>query len=768
MKMPLEGLRVIEVDANIATAYAGCLLRDSGAEVIKVEPEGGDVSRQSPGHRTWNRGKKSIVLAADHPRYADLLATADVILAGAGGSRLEGYQRRDDQIVALAPAYAEVYPYSNLPEDEELVAAVSGVLGAISAYREGPAFPVLQTASLAVAVTLAGAVGTAVLVRQRTGRGQEVKVPWTTVGAYIGVGFLMSLSDRIRRRPPPMEAQTLGNSTLWRVYRASDGWVAIANANPVFFKRLADCLETDLTSDPRFASAPIISPENQLALAEVISDVFAKRSQAEWVRRFAEFDVPGSAVYNRDQFLESDLVIENGMIETVEDPEVGQVKQVAMPLLFEGADTPGPAPAPVLNANADEILAALEGPRRPFAKAGDAPSPSHPLEGIRVLDFTGFLAGPTTGRLLAELGAEVIKVEPPQGEGYRNGGLSCLGINIGKKSIAVDSRTPEGRRIVERLIKSSDVLLQALIPGAPEKLGLDEATVKKINPDIIYSWISGFGAAKNWHGRPSFDILMQALSGQMFMLGSEEDDQPIFSHSPMADLLAGMIATYGIVVALVQRDREGVGPTVLTNQVAASMTAQVGQFVKYEGSPEPDVTSSSLGRSACNRLYAVKDGWVISAVRDATGWEAVIDVLGSELESWTSWNLASKQPVEGELANQLGTALAGFSRLDVRDRLMTKGAPIAPVVSVRDDFIDNIFFRDLGTNVDGIYHDSFGSVTAVANFYRFSETPSRIPDTAQWVGEQNREVLLSVGYTDAEIDDLENAKIIAAPKPPVR
>ncbi|HJP41274.1 MAG TPA: CoA transferase [Dehalococcoidia bacterium] len=763
MSIPLEGIRVVEVNAGIPIAITGVLLRDSGAEVIKLEPPGGDPSRQPAGHRSWNRGKKSVVLDRSDRRYAQLLGSADVILVGGSRSKLDGYQASDDQVVAFAPPYADAEPYSNLPEDDELASALAGVIAGTAAYREGPAFPVLQTISLAAGGTLSDAVAAALLVRQRTGRGQEVRVPWSTIGAYIA-GYQASQSDKIPRMPAMGGPSPLGLSLGWRVFRAKDGWVGIACANPVFFNRLIACLDqAELLSDPRFAMAPYVAPENQAALEEVLTKAFAERTQAEWTKRFEEFSVPGSVVLNRDRFAESDLVIDNKMMAMADDPEVGKVRQVAMPVVLEGSEVPGPAPAPTLGADTDAVLATVSD-ERPRPEATDATLPAHPLAGTRVLDFTGFLAGPTAGRLLVELGAEVIKVEPPDGEGFRMGGLSCVGINAGKKSVAINSRTPEGRAVVERLIKSADVLLQALIPGSPEKIGLDYETVKSINPKIVYCWISGFGAAKTWHGRPSFDLLMQALSGQMFTLGSEEDEQPVYSSMPMADLFAGMMAVYGITVSLAQRDRDGLGRAVSTNQVAASMAAQTGQIVKFDGSPKLDVNATSLGRSAVNRLYETSDGWAITAARDANGWKKIVDALGGSLGGWASWEKASAEPVDGELASALGAVIGGMSRADIKSQLIAKGAPCAPVVAVRNDQIDNEFFMDLGTTVSGIEHEKFGSLTTIANFFRFSETPAKVPDMAQWVGEQNREVLRTVDYSDAEIDALLEAGTIAEPE----
>ena len=188
------------------------------------------------------------------------------------------------------------------------------------------------------------------------------------------------------------------------------------------------------------------------------------------------------------------------------------------------------------------------------------------------------------------------------------------GIPEGKKSLAVDTRTPEGEEIRDRLIQSADVLLHALLPGAPEKLGLDYERVKRLNSRIIYCRIAGFGNAVKWQARPSFDLLLQALSGQMRALGPEN---PIYSSIPMADLYAGMVLDYGIVLALSQREETGEGCYVSTSQVAATLGAQAAEFVEYEGMPEPgNFSADSIGSSALHRYYRAKEGWAILAAED--------------------------------------------------------------------------------------------------------------------------------------------------------
>lgn len=755
MTLPLNGITVIEIDADVAVATAGMHFRDAGARVIKLEREGGDQARHADGHYGWDRGKESVVMAADGPARAALLATADVVIAPSRASLPAGYTRPAAQVLALSPAYSEAPAFAALPRDDALAAALTGVLAGTGAYRPGPAFPVLPTLSYAAGAALAGATMAAIFVRQTTGRGQEVEVAWPAIGAYLS-GYQASVSTKVPVLPGAGGTSPRGLSIGWQVYRATDGWIGIACPNPTFFNRLIAAIDqTELLNDPRFEHAPFVAPQDRDALAQIIADAFAGRSKAEWTERFEQFGVPGAQVLTRDEFVETSLVRENKAAQWAEDPEVGRVRQVGPAFRLGGHQLAGPAPAPRL----DEHGPLPDGEAR--AEASAAALPAHPLAGVRVLDFTGYLAGPTAGRLLVELGAEVIKVEPPEGEGFRGAGLSCVGINVGKRSIALDSRSQGGQQVLQRLIGSADVLLHALIPGAPEKLGLDYESVRAINPNIIHCWISGFGDAAEYRGRPSFDLLLQALSGQMTTLGTAE--APIYSSIPMADLYAGMMAVYGIVLGLHERRRTGQGMAVTTNQVICSMSAQAGQFVSFAGSAN-GVSADDIGRSAVERYYQLADGWAIVAAREAGSWGRLVDALGSPLASWRDWDAARAETVDGALAGQLAAALAGFTRAEVTEKLMGVGAPCAPVVLVREDGIRNSWFEDLGVLYRGISHERFGDITTVAGFFRFSETPAALPDIAQWVGEQNAEVLAGAGYTPAEIEQLREARVVVSPE----
>ncbi|MBT4159848.1 MAG: hypothetical protein HOE54_00980 [Gammaproteobacteria bacterium] len=439
------------------------------------------------------------------------------------------------------------------------------------------------------------------------------------------------------------------------------------------------------------------------------------------------------------------------------------MRQVVSPIQMSEYPPEPTAAAPVLGADTEAVLASVKQVReRVWASNTSELVPEHPLSGIRVLDFTGYLAGPTAGRLLAELGAEVIKVEPLKGEGFRIGVLSCVGINMGKKSIAVDTETTEGQEIRDRLIKSADVLLQALLPGAPEKLGIDYERVKGLNSRIIYCKIAGFGNAVRWQGRPSFDLLLQAISGQMMAMNA---DNPMYTSIPMADLYAGMTLDYGIVLALSQRDENGKGCAVSTSQVAASLGAQIGEFVQYKGMPESgDFCADSIGSRALHRYYNAVDGWAILAAEDEVSWQSLVDMYPAELENWKLWSVARAEPAEGELASVLTEIVSGLTRAAIVEKLTPQGVPLAPVVMVRADGFVNDYSKSMNSLCTADPHDIFGKITTVSNFIDFSRTPAVKPRLAQWIGEQNREVLGSLGYAEKDIERFYESGTIATPE----
>jgi len=239
---------------------------------------------------------------------------------------------------------------------------------------------------------------------------------------------------------------------------------------------------------------------------------------------------------------------------------------------------------------------------------------ARPLDGVRVIDLSHVIAGPLASLYLAQLGAEVIKVEPVQGEVMRaNPGFEAM--NAGKRSIAVDFRTPAGASAIRELARTADVFIENYRPGVVARYGLDEPTIRALKPDIVYCSISGYGQEGEWSGRGAYDHVVQALTGMMMTSGDSPDAPPLKVGFPVIDVAAGMLGALSIVASLRRRDSEGKGQTVDISMVQAALTLMytftsncltTGQSPErlgnrgYSGSPTADT-------------YECADGWLATA-----------------------------------------------------------------------------------------------------------------------------------------------------------
>ena len=228
------------------------------------------------------------------------------------------------------------------------------------------------------------------------------------------------------------------------------------------------------------------------------------------------------------------------------------------------------------------------------ARDGGATPPGGPLDGVRVLDFTGAMAGPDCTMLLADFGADVIKVEPPKGESSRSWGIARFGpdrdhsglftaLNRNKRSIVLDLKSDEGREAARELIRRADVVVESFTPGVADRLGIGYGDAAALRPDVVYASISGFGQTGPLRDRPGYDQLLQALAGHMSVTG--EPDRPSVRIGPSAiDLLTGAHAALGIVLALRERDRTGEGQRVETSLYDSSIHLVTHFIADYTGS----------------------------------------------------------------------------------------------------------------------------------------------------------------------------------------
>jgi len=622
------GVRVLELATGIAAPYATMFLADHGADVVKVEAPAGDPYRAEAGFQTVNRAKRSVMLdtgvAADRAALDGLVAAADLIVVGEAGRVGELRLANPRAAIVSMPPWGERGPMVAAPATPDLVAAATGIFWNQQSYGEVPVHLVVPVVAYGTGVLGALACAAALFARARDAVAPTYEVSWLAGAAAIQCGDTQ-VGEVFEARPGSAPMGSKGRVPCYRLFEAGDGkWFFLACGTPRFFER---CLEligrADLIGDERLPNPPwgLMDLDALAFIAPILEEAFASKPRAEWLRILGEADVPAQPVQTREEFLASSVAKANRLVTTVQHPELGPVDMPSVPLVM-GA-TPGSVrgPAPALGAHTTEVLTEWQAshqridadsvPTRDQDLSGAAefgvgagtdtgPSPATagpsqarlapgatraPLDGLRVIDVSSFIAGPLVSRHLAMLGADVVKVEAPTGDPFRAFGPMFAGWNQSKRSIALDLQSPAGQADLHQLIRSADVFVENFRPGVSARLGATEADLRALRPDLVYLSSTGYGADAAMAGAPAFDPLLQALGG--FMASQGGDDEPVFLTVAVHDVITPMISAFGVVSALFHRLRSGAGQRIDTSLAHTTMAAQAAEYTRYAGSPPP-------------------------------------------------------------------------------------------------------------------------------------------------------------------------------------
>src|SRR5262245_19794015 len=658
MASALNGIRIVEVAQDIAGPYTGMLLAEQGAEVIKIEPPRGDRARGIPGFHVWNRSKRSAV--AD-PTTAEgrefihrLVSTADVLLVDAqpgdeaalGLSYEELARQNPGLIYCHLPAFGSKGPHARRFADDTLVAAVSGLLGSQWSHRDGGVYLVIPIASYGAAFVASSSIAAALFEREHSGKGQKIEVSWLAGAFAMQTGTILYHPDMLRLFSGRMNP--LGPIPVYRLFKAQDDWLFVACGNTTFWNKFSLALEQpEWVSDPRYEKAPWgIAPEDREELAEKIAAIIATKPREEWLRILRENDVPCAPVTSRQEFIAHRQTIHNGMSVELNDPELGKTVQMGIPIrLYQ---TPGVirGPAPRLGQHTEEVKAE-NGRRETESRIQNSESEiqgsplkssdprlqtldarlSHPLQGVLVLDFASYIAGTFGPMMLAQLGANVIKVETFQGDAFRSFGFGFLGWNQGKRALAVNLNTAAGREVVYDLVRKVDVVVENLRPGATKRYSIDYETLVRINPRLIYATVTAFGTSGPDHDQPGFDPLLQSRSGIMRAQGGHRHP-PFYLTCGVCDYAAALLTAYGVTAALYARQHTGKGQRVETSLLNASMAVQCGSFLFYDDRPDLENGGPDLwGTGALYRIYLTADNSLFLAVVEPAHWQALGEVI---------------------------------------------------------------------------------------------------------------------------------------------
>ncbi len=690
----LDGIRVIDFGQYIAGPLTGMFLADQGAEVLKVEPPDGPRWR-TPANATWNRGKRSIVLdlkdAAGQTRARELVREADVLIENFRPGVMERLGLGPSAMMALnpelvyctLPGFASDDPRSRLPAWEGIVGAATGCYR--SRLGEGaPVFTAVPLPSTFAAFQAATSIVMALIARQRDGVGQSIEVPlFDGMFTAIGVGGL-----RLHDRPTPPSP---GAASPWtRQFLCRDGrWIQFHAVNQNFDAFLREVGASEWANSPD-------APQRMVEL-------FSTRTAQEW-EDFVE-GVGTECVVCRTsaEWMESQEARESGAVVTVEDPRLGQTLQPGLAARL--SRTPG---TPGRSARGEEPggWTARPSPAGHAAPAGQRARPA--LEGTTVLDLSIFLAGPTTGRTLAEFGADVIKIDNP----YREEALIFqLDANRGKRSVVLDLKSAEGLDRFRRLVDRADVVVQNFRKGVAERMGIGYDDVRERRPDVIYASMNTYGRSGPWAGRPGHEQLAQAATG--LQMRAARNGRPGGQPYAVCDYGTGWLGAFGVALALYRKGRTGEGQHV---ESALSFTGTILQspfMLAYDGKPpEESPGGSALGSGPLQRLYEASDGWLFLGARRSD-----LAALSQALEVGSL-----RDTPDADLEKGLEERLATRSVDEWVELLASHGIATQSVLTDLQKLMADPWVRDHGLSVTR-EHDELGPVTTTGPAPRLSRTP---------------------------------------------
>ena len=732
-----QGLRVLDFSQGVAGPMASMLLGDFAAEVVKIEPTGGDRAKDHPGYHAFNRNKqvKTLDLETDAglAEAKALIALADVAVFDHSPGVLERLGLDADTLTAAHPQLIHVWmpPYgtsgiwSQLPPHHSLLTAVSGVAFRQGAYADQPIHLILPLVWYGQGVMGAAAISAALLERTRSGLGQAV-----TVSGLHGVSEVTG-PVRTLAGPPLPRGQPLGLMPSYRLYQCADGqWLFLGTLFANFYVRAIEAM--GLT--PYF-EAMVMDP---LLARQTLASVFATRERDDWIEILKAAGVPCAPVGPREPWFAGAAITQGDLRRTFEHPELGPVSIPNTPVKLSA--TPG---------SVRGLARPADGPAWTPRPAAGAPTGGNaaPLHGIRVLDMGTVIAGAHAGGVLANLGADVIKVEPMDGDPFRSDGGGFLAYNRGKRGLGLNLKEPAALDLFHDMVRHADVVLDNYRYGVRKRLGIDYAALKAINPRIISCSINAYGDVGDRVALPGFDPLLQAEGGMMAAQGGA--DEPVLHTIPVNDVATSAMVTFGIVTALNVRERTGEGQEVLTSLMAQSLTFQMAEVVDYAGRPANDVGSEDcLGVRALHRFYLCADGWIAIVCETPEAAGAVGAVMGVVLDPAA----ALAAPRDGALAEALEQAFAARTRGELLAALLTAAVPAAPALRGVEAFDSEWLWEN--RLFDLWRHPRVGDIISVRSYADFSRSPGGFERPTPDIGEHTAELLREMGQSEQRIEDL--------------
>ena len=650
---------------------------------------------------------------------------------------------------AWLPPYAARGRWSDLPDDPLLLAAVGGFADHFPAVADVPVAPVVPAVSYIQGAVGAAAIAAALVGRGADGPGRRVTVSGLHAIAATQASMMMTAEDGTAILSAGKRAPGAPN---YRSYRGSDGqWLYLAALTPGFFFRaleVLDRMDILVREDVAGEFMNLLRPDVGAAVGAELAETFAARPRAVWLRLLADAGIPAAPVTTREEWLAGEQVTAVGARLEADHPSLGRVVMPGLAVTLSA--TPGRvrhlpsaehvAAASSLWPGADGTTAARGAPGDGGADgaAPDGAAPADlPLAGIRVLDMSTFMAAPFASTLLADFGADVVKVEPAGGDPYRVYSASYTAVNQRKRAAALDLRKPDERGALLRLAADADVLVDNLRADSMTRLGLGDGVLAAAFPRLVRCSVSAYGRTGPFADLPGFDPVMQARSGMMLAQGGADD--PVASVAPIHDVGTAALAALGILAALFARARTGRGQHVTASLAGASVFLQSGELTTFAGRPAAQAGGVDFpGPSAVRRYYQASDGWLAVA---ATTADQVAELLSAA--GHPEWGALD----DAALAERLSGVLASRPVEDWVTELAARRVPACRVLPRAGELADPFLVENEFSHV--VADPVVGKLRIARGFSDWPGTrpASQRPARGTTVGEDTAAVLAAAGIS---------------------